>query len=340
MDFQNYITSFLGFTPSTQAQEGYKKRAKQNKLLSIVELQQCLNSKDMQTLNAVQNKEIELDMKLSIPVDTKFEFSNIENAKSNGKNLTMKDVVIFNNKNFHRLEMSKKDLQNIVDTAKDQKLLVNVNHEGFYPEKNFGYVSNVQSNGSDTLTADVELDVTRTCFAEQYEAITKDGAELGFSVEVEFDDVLLSFKTWDITYVDPKLTGLATTLIPSAPKTLLKSTDLSTMPDDKNQKTNLDTAGADNQPAPEPVKLEVAPTVDAEVKIAELNATYLKELEIYKTDLSSKNEEITKLQKTLASTIAKLSEVSQALEKSNETAKTLKNENLSLRSPKSINTFY
>jgi hypothetical protein len=232
MDLTQTLKKFLNKSPAVSQQHKYKQRAKQQGLLSILELSEVLSSDD-ETLKTEFFEELQATKKLSIPVEFTLTAQDLQLASSSNKGQIKKSTKIYHNGNFHGIDLSKDDLQYAVDNF--QQEVVNVNHSS-YPEDAFGFFTNL-SIGSDnqSLSADLELFTDHPAFTKQKYAMTQ-GAELGWSIEVTFGDVLLSFKDWSFQFKEPMITGLASTMIPSAPKTLMQDEQLE---DNKPNQTDL-----------------------------------------------------------------------------------------------------
>jgi hypothetical protein len=228
MDLTKTIKDFLKYSPAQAQQSKYKERAKQRGLLSILELSEVMTSEDKE-LKQSFFEELQATKKLSIP--TNFQLSNQDiKLASNSNGQIKKSITIYHNDNFHGIDLSEENLQFAVNNQNQE--IINVNHSS-YPEDAFGYFTNLKiGDDNKSLTADLELDTNHPAFAKQRYAMTQ-GAELGWSIEVTFGDIILSFKDWSYKFKDPIITGLASTMIPSAPKTLMQDEQL-----EEDNKTN------------------------------------------------------------------------------------------------------
>ena len=158
--------------------------------------------------------------------------------ESESKVLTLENQVIYDTRNFHEIAFDEKEIKEMISLfnieleANPENGVINVNHSSL-PEKAIGLYSNLSyqkvEDGHFQLLATIEIDLSKMAFGEQLESI-KDGAKLGFSVEL-----MPIMKGKKLSY---KLQGLATTLIPSAAKTLTEI-----------DPTLLDTTEVETEPA-------------------------------------------------------------------------------------------
>lgn len=267
MDLTQTLKKFLNKSPAVSQQHKYKQRAKQQGLLSILELSEVLSSDD-DTLKTEFFEELQATKKLSIPVEFTLTAQDLQLASSSNKGQIKKKTKIYHNGNFHGIDLSKDDLQYAVDNF--QQEVVNVNHSN-YPEDAFGYFTNL-SIGSDneSLSADLELFTDHPAFAKQKYAMTQ-GAELGWSIEVTFGDVLLSFKDWSLQFKEPTITGLASTMIPSAPKTLMQDEQLEE--DNTTNQTDLNGPPTTNQTSINMEEEALDPKVEVQEKSEDSGST-------------------------------------------------------------------
>lgn len=200
------------FSPQKAKQDEYKLRAKAKGLLSFQDLDFLLsnNSQSLQEILA-ENKD------LKFTLDTKFDLEIPEGQTE----FKLENKVIFDNKNFHNLNLSQDDLEYLasrfLEETKEVKLVLNVNHSQF-PEDSIGYFENLEVKEGQILADICFTDLDNSKFQDQLRAC-KNGAEFGFSIEICFDSYSVS-KKGEIKLSEPYLTGLATTLVPSAPATL------------------------------------------------------------------------------------------------------------------------
>lgn len=222
------------FSPQKAKQDEYKLRAKSKGLLSLQELDLLLSG----TENSL--KEILTENKnLKFTLDTKFNLDIPENSNE----LKLENKIIFDNANFHSLKLSKEDLEYLKnrfleETKNDNFKILNVNHSQ-YPEDGVGYFVNLEVKNGQIL-ADINFtDLNNSKLQDQFRA-AKNGADFGFSIEICFDSYSVS-KDGHVNLSEPYLTGLATTLIPSAPATL---TNLAS---DKNEPKTVDPKTVDTK---------------------------------------------------------------------------------------------
>jgi hypothetical protein len=202
----NNIKEIFGISPQKKAQDKYKETAKARGLMSYAQFESLLQSRDFATLSEVMSNS---KLKLSIPCSVNFEVVN-----STSHILELKDKVIFDNKNFHYIHFANEELLKTVALLQGQEVDLNVNHSQ-NPEHYIGSFTNARLNDQDQIVANISIDLDNPSFDAQKYAI-KQGGQLGFSIEVEFD------WDWDfiIQPINANITGLATTMIPSAPATL------------------------------------------------------------------------------------------------------------------------
>jgi hypothetical protein len=210
------------FSPQKAKQDEYKLRAKAKGLLSFQDLEFLLsnNSQSLQEILA-ENKD------LKFTFDTKF---NLEIPEGQTE-LKLENKIIFDNRNFHNLNLSQDDLEYLakcfLEDTKEVKLVCNVNHSQF-PEDAIGYFESLKAENGQIIADMCFTELDNSKFQDQLRAC-KNGAEFGFSIEIGFDSYSVS-KSGELKLSEPHLTGLATTLIPSAPATL---SELSAKPETK-----------------------------------------------------------------------------------------------------------
>lgn len=230
----SFLNNFFNLGASKKAQDNYKKSAKSKGLL-----QACLSENGAtldyeKFLTSFEELKKENDFDTALEVLKEVNESNLSFSVTGQADLSKESRgVIYTNKNFHGLNFSQKEMDEMVEFANQEgSVLVNTNHLQI-PEYYIGEVSNLKVE-DDKISADTsKVNFNHPAFALQKYAIENEGCQLGWSVELRFDDVLLSFKTWTLKFVDPRLRGLATTLIPSAPGTLQNEGEL-TSQGDKN----------------------------------------------------------------------------------------------------------
>lgn len=249
----NGLLNAIGFLdknkekPAKSKQKKYKARAKNKGLLSLSELQRKLDSNEILSLEELGTaiyakeqgfEEMDIDSAVVQLGAVNLSKENMSDATEDDGVVTLKDQVIFTNRNFHGLEFTKENLQEVVknfaEMSKEDPSVggVNANHNQ-NPEFTHSYFDNLKVSNKDGvlgLTADVKLNTNHKAFELQKYSLENDGLEIGFSIEVGFDGVNLKGFNFELEYVNPKLFGCATTCIPSAPGTLtqLQSDNLST----------------------------------------------------------------------------------------------------------------
>lgn len=227
-------------SPASRKQAGYKKDSKKKGLLSLEQIlskaqeTNSLNEKEFEALleeaknqnnpelitNLFSNNQTKLCLTSAVKVDL-----GSTEADEDGFIILTNKTIYENGKNWHNLDLPEKDLSYMVEQFNEEpkdseNRVLNSNHSR-YPEDSIGEFSNL-SIDEEKVNATIKIDANHPSFASQKYVLSKGDVELGFSIELTFEDVLLSLKTWEVTYKDPKLVGLATTLIPSAPGTLTK----------------------------------------------------------------------------------------------------------------------
>lgn len=224
--FKQLLTAFNTLSsPAGKKQASYKEQAKAKKLLSILELSKKLEDG---TLNIT---ELQADDKFKIFSDPiKLDSSILSEADDKGK-VKLSNVTIFTEKNFHNLHILEdgyrflaENQAQFVDENPDFAC-VNPNHTGDLPEQSFGEFTITEMNfEKGEIRADIELDINHPAFATQKYALEQDPElQLGFSIEVGAIDGGFAYdvKEKAFLYSKPVIAGLATTLIPSAPGTLM-----------------------------------------------------------------------------------------------------------------------
>lgn len=215
----NAITNLV--SPAALKQKAYKARAKNQGLLSSVEVLAMLDS------NQFNLDELQSDSFKMACSSVKLDSSILENADSDGK-LVLKDVIIYTEKNFHNLRITEEgykylnENQSTYFESDPSFQCVNVNHE-VYPESAFGTQDKLTGDSDQgTITADtIELDLNHPAFASQKYALEQDDTvQLGFSIEIG-GKAYYDKATKTLWYTEPIITGTATTLVPSAPETLM-----------------------------------------------------------------------------------------------------------------------
>lgn len=221
MNFKQLLSAF---SPQKAKQDEYKLRAKAKGLLSFQDLDFLLSSGETSLKEILaENKD------LKFTLDTKFNLEIPENQTE----FKLENRVIFDNKNFHNLNLSQDDLEYVasrfLDETKESKKILNVNHS-LFPEDAIGYFDNLKVEDGQILADIYFTDLDNSKFQDQLRAC-KNGAEFGFSIEICFDSYSVS-KKGEIKLSEPYLDGLSTTLIPSAPATL---GELSAKPETKSK---------------------------------------------------------------------------------------------------------
>jgi hypothetical protein len=367
-------------SPASRKQAWYKKQSKKQGLMSLEAIlnkaqeQGFVNSQDLETLmeqakeannpELIQNLFANHKTKLCLNVPVKVDLD--AKMDKDGMIVLENKVIYENGKNWHGLDFSDSEMNDIAenfnseDNESEAKVL-NANHSR-YPEDAIGEYTNLKVDEQKLIANKILIDANHPSFASQKYVLGKGGVELGFSVELSFEDVMISLVTWDLKFVDPRLKGLATTLIPSAPGTL---TDLEVPTETLTKETKTEEAPKESLevklsteeisseetkeeviPEPEPkevpeastnleaLKLEYETKLQAEVEKLSNNFTQRFD-ELQKTFNTALNQVNADSEKTLDTVISTLTNQNETLEQQNKSIKRLE----TLSNPKPVQTF-
>ncbi len=343
-------------------------------ILNKAQEQGFVNSQDLETLmeqakeannpELIQNLFANHKTKLCLNVPVKVDLDT--KMDKDGMIVLENKVIYENGKNWHGLDFSDSEMNDIAenfnneDNESEAKVL-NANHSR-YPEDAIGEYTNLKVDEQKLIANKILIDANHPSFASQKYVLGKGGVELGFSVELSFEDVMISLVTWEMKFVDPRLKGLATTLIPSAPGTLTDletptETTLEEAPKESTEvnlstveitleETKEDTLKPDVIPEPavqevsEPetnldtLKVEYEAKLQAEVK--KLSNQFTERFdELEKTFNTALNQVNADSEKTLDTVISTLTNQNETLEQQNKSIKRLE----TLSNPKPVQTY-
>ena len=212
-------------SPAGKKQASYKEQAKAKNLLSISELSNQLEKGEVNITELQSDKDFKV-FSDSIKLDSSF----LSQADDKGI-VKLENVVIFSEKNFHNLHILETGYQFLAENQAQQVdenpefACLNSNHTGDYPEQCFGeFTITEMSFDKGEIKANIEMDINHPAFSAQKYAMEQDPElQLGFSIEVGAVNGGFAYDKKDkaFLYSKPVIVGLATTLIPSAPGTLM-----------------------------------------------------------------------------------------------------------------------
>lgn len=341
-------------SPAGKKQSAYKSQAKRKGLLSAANIVTLSEGGDFNFEELSQKPNFKISsssIKMSADI--------LSHADENGI-LKLTDVVLFDEKNFHNLKITDAGYAFL---SKDHTLSVaenpefdclNVNHQQ-EPEFAFGsYEITSCDIKLRQIRGTIEMDINHPAFAEQRYSLEKDSdLELGLSIEIggvcSFDKL-----TKEIIYSEPKLMGLATTLIPSAPNTLThmdtnklaseneatdsldqlnqglglptdrQKTILSMEPEKTTPDVNVEGAGTPPTPEATPSTESDASAEETENLKSRIDALEAK---------SKDQDEVIAMQATI------LSKITSQLSQASSTLSTVNKQVVAMKKPSSINTF-